>query len=74
MLAHLQETEHPDLERFFDTEINHTDNLNTNMWNTPRFSNIYTSYFTTRTYSKEINKELFTDERNRNITSNIRPF
>ena len=43
--AHLQETEHPDLESFFDTEIDHTDNPNTNSWNIPRFSNIYASDF-----------------------------
>ena len=35
IFVHLQETEHPDLERFFDTEIDHTHNPKTNMWNIP---------------------------------------
>ena len=52
IFAHLQETEHPDLEGFFDAEIDHTDNLNNNTWNIPRFSNIDASDFTIHTCSK----------------------
>ena len=52
IFTHLQETEHPYLEGFFDTEIDHTDNPNTNTWNIPQFSNICTSDFTTHSCSK----------------------
>ena len=52
IFAHLQETEDPDLERFFGSEIDHTDNVNTDSWNIPQFGNIYTSDFTTYSCSK----------------------
>ena len=52
IFAYFQETEHPDLGGFFDTETYHTDNLNTNTWNVPQFSNIYTSAFRIHTYNK----------------------
>ena len=52
IFAHLQETEDPGLEGFFDTEVDRTGNPNTNIWNIPRLSSIYTSDFTTHTWSK----------------------
>ena len=52
MFAHLQESEHPDFEGFFDSETDHIDNVNTNTWNIPQFGNIYTSDFTTYICSK----------------------
>ena len=52
IFAHLQETEHPDLEDFFDTEVDRTGNPNTNTWNIPQFSSIYTCNFATHTCSK----------------------
>ena len=52
MFAHLQETELPNPEGFFDTEIDHPDNLNINAWNIRQFSNIYTSDFTNHTCIK----------------------
>ena len=38
----LYETEHPDIEGFFDNEVDHKDNPNTNMCNNPQFRSIYT--------------------------------
>ena len=35
IFAHHQETEHPDLERFFDTKVGRTVNPSTNKWNIP---------------------------------------
>ena len=52
IFAHLQESEHPDLEGFFDAEVDRTGNPNTNIWNIPQFSSIYTYDFTTHTCSK----------------------
>ena len=52
ILGHLQETEHPDLEGFFDTEVDRIGNLNTNIWNIPQFNGIYACDFTTHTCIK----------------------
>ena len=52
IFSHLQETEHPDLEGFLDTEVDRTGNPNINIWRIPQFSSIYTGDFTTHTCSK----------------------
>ena len=48
----LKYSKHPHLDGFFDTEVDRTGNPNTNIWNIPQFSSIYTCDFTTHISSK----------------------